>query len=352
MSVNDSEGLLTNLPVALIVMNQEMDVESATREALAMFGIRFHQDDYAACLEGISKALMSNPELIALIGASTLKLKHLGSRDHFRYGDGRRILDLTVFTMPPAGAMRYGVLLKDVTEQLQLERVRETTRNYLEQILDSLPLGIIVMDREMRITSVNRAQQDLFVLEGKDADLVHLVGMSSPDLFVEESQATWYSIQETVIQNGQLFLQANTTHIQRDGTPRVLSIAFSPLKNPEGFVTGAVRICEDITSRVKLEEKAREAELMAARLETLQQITVTLNHEINNALTSIMTGIGILTHIGEPIPENKRPTLDNMMSQTERIAAFLEQLQHLKEIKTVSYLGNSDEQMLKVDGVK
>lgn len=336
---------IAHMPACLLVMNDNMDLTAASREAFSLFGIRWRPGTCEQSLVELSTALTARHDLIGLIGASTLKLRRPGSRDTFRWEDGKRVFDVVVFTLPPADALQYGVQFIDISVRLESEQDRDSMRNYLEGILDSLPIGIVVTDRDMRITSMNTMQQLMLRFMNKDLSLLQAVGMSAAELFSEETDPSWNEIRKQVLENGET-MEGIVRRYSTAGSERIFSISLAPLHDIWGKITGAVRISDDITHQKALEDEVHRGEVLAARLETVQQLTVTIKHEINTALTGIVGGIALVRKTGEPVPEDKQPLLDDILQQAGRISDFVGRLAGLKKIKAVDYLKGSDRKMI------
>lgn len=344
---DNESSLISCLPMALAVLDENLDLVAASRDMFSLFGIRRSSEALDGDLAELSRSMESRRDLFTLVGASSLKLRSAGSRDYFRWTEGARVFDVCVFAVPKGDEFVYGVHLNETSRALELEKQRDLTRNYLEKILDSLPLGIVVMDRQALITTMNTAQQKILRLLGKNVSLVQAVGTGAEELLGEEPALPWAKIREQVIGGGET-LQWRTDELATPEGLRVFSIGIAPLRDTAGQVSGAVRIAEDVTMQVELEKKARTSELIAARFETLKQVTVTINHEVNTALTAIMSQVEIACTVGDQIPASKKPVLDSIMAQAERIADFVERLTAIKEIRTVDYLDGWNTKMLDV----
>lgn len=77
-------------------------------------------------------------------------------------------------------------------------------------------------------------------------------------------------------------------------------------------------------------------------LEILHQIAATINHEINNPLTSII-GQAEISEIAfdNGLEETLRKSLRNIIDQAERIRHITQKLEDLKEINTENYDGHA-----------
>jgi len=347
MSMN-MKNWSTHLPVPLVVLDENLDLIDATRAVFSMFRVRYRSSNKEQSLEELSKFLMGNSSFVSIVGEASLKLTRLGSQDRIRWNDGERVFDIDVSTMPPEDRLHYGLYFQNVTKQIEFERSRELTRNYLEQMIDSLPLGIVVVDCDMCVTAMNRVQQEYMALHGSPSSLLNAVGSRLCDLLPEHENLPWQDVAN------RLFVERKAINdiiynCKINGETRTFSVHVIPLKEESGEVIGAMHITDEITETLRLQEEARESEVLSARLETLQHTVVTLNHVINNKLMGIMCSIEVVRASGEPIPDSKQKVLADVMDEVDKIANFIRDLAHIKEIKITDYL-EGGEKMLDVYG--
>ncbi len=345
--MKSSETLLAYLAMPLVIMDENMDVIAASREAFALFGLRPDSGAGQPSLQNLANAMAAKPNLIPAIGALTFKLQHVGSKSRIPWQDESRHFNIEVFTLPADMGMHYGIHFIDITERVELERNLDATRTYLEGILDSIPLGIVVMNRLMQITAMNLRQQDILQMTGQEISRFQTVGMDAPGLFPAQQNPTWEDVQLAVMNDGQL-VKGVSRQTDSRGEEKVFSIEVAPLKNAKGDLVGAVRTCADITVQTRMEELTREAGLVIARLELVKQVSVTLHHEINNALAVLMGNLELINRYRESLPEDVLEMLGGIQEQSELIREFVIRFHKIKEIKTVDYTATDDEQMLHV----
>jgi nitrogen fixation/metabolism regulation signal transduction histidine kinase len=328
-----------------VIMDENMDLVAASQEAFSMFGMRLDVNEYKKQMEELSASMAAKTDLFSSVGASTFKLRHVGSKDTVHWQDDNRFYDITVFTLPAENGMHFGVHFADTTARIESEKSRDTARTYLEGILNSIPLGVVVMNRLMQVTAMNNRQQEIMKILGQDISLIQTVGMDAPKLFISQPEPSWEDVGQKVMNNGETVRGFFRQICGEDGE-KVFLIEVAPLKNDKTEIVGAVRICQDITVQTRLEEQAREAGLVIARLETVKQVAVTLNHEINNALAVLMGNLDIIDRCKQPIPEIIAELLTSVREQATRIGGFVERFSNIKEVKTVKYLESKSEQMI------
>ncbi len=351
--MSDEQRDIEHLPVPYLALDDSLNPVSASREAWRMFGVRVPlspaREDWAT----LADALANKRELIAMVGASTLRLRHVGSTDRFVWRDGERLFAVTVVVLPgiTGSDLRYGVCFEDKTAQTLYDRERENARRYLEATLDSLPAGVTVTDADLRITNMNRAETDFLKSVGAAGSLPDLAGRSAPDVYAmfPECAEAWNRARSDVLSGGQSIEHTMTATVA-DGTIRRRAVSIAPLRQAEERIAGTIRVSEDITERERMAAELRDAEAMAARFEAVQGVVATLNHEINNALTSVLGNAEMLRMLWDRTePEARQAMLVDIHAQAEKIAEVTNRLLTLKDIRVERYLDDTkygDDQLI------
>ncbi len=144
-------------------------------------------------------------------------------------------------------------------------------------ILESLTVGVVVIDLKGEIITFNRAAENITGLFsekviGKEFDKVF-----DPNFFLN-SHLDFKSLKD---------IQENAdveTEIRRKGKNTLyISLSISSVKNPKGKKIGIVFALQDITRLKKFEERANRTDRLAA----MGKIAVKIAHEIRNPLGSI-----------------------------------------------------------------
>jgi len=162
--------------------------------------------------------------------------------------------------------------LKD--KERELEVLRQDAENralaiegYNENILQSVPTGVMSFNEEMRIMKINLAAEK--ILEVKEDMIVgkyHIDALNKPitDLINDRK----------VVERGEL------SYITPSGKKIWLGLTLSPLKDEEGRIIGQILIFTDIT-RLKAFESQTE---LRARLSSLGEISAGIAHELRNPM--------------------------------------------------------------------
>ncbi|MEU4693524.1 PAS domain S-box protein [Actinoplanes sp. NPDC023714] len=121
---------------------------------------------------------------------------------------------------------------------------------------------------------------------------------------------------------GEQIRMDETTRIRRDGTPFVVSVIVSPIRDENGTVVAAAATERDITEA----KQTRERSARAARLESLGQLAGGVAHDFNNLLAIIMNYADFLAEevTGEAADDlaRIRDAADRARSLTSQLLLF------------------------------
>lgn len=93
---------------------------------------------------------------------------------------------------------------------------------------------------------------------------------------------------------------------------------------------------------LQLDQK-RNAEVRLRRLEAIEQIVRSVNHEINNPLMIISGNAEYLLAVLENADENLRAKLDSIIAEVRRIFLVTQRLKEIREPITQDYIGDKDQ---------
>jgi two-component system NtrC family sensor kinase len=161
-------------------------------------------------------------------------------------------------------------------EAMVSERTRELDeqKRFVEVVLQTLPLGLYVLDRDLAVVSANREADS--VLPGAP-----VAGAPFLDLVPPGKVETLRALLEEVLGQG-LVRQAEEEAVVGAET-RVFRFTAAPLRGPDRRITHAIVLVEDITLPKRLERQM----LLTERLTTTGSLVAGVAHEINNPLATI-----------------------------------------------------------------
>src|SRR5436190_915203 len=214
-------------------------------------------------------------------------------------------------------ANRQVALLQFQAEEIE-ERTRlrelQVSRNLIRGVIDSVPMGLALIDSSGNIPAANRALSERFGFEPAT-----LVGMAYMD-----SLGSWSnSPAERTFSTGKPE-RMRRAMIRPDGAQVLQEIASIPLFDQNGRPHQVVEVWEDITERVALQTQLVRAEKLAA----IGQLAASIAHEVGNPLQAIQGFLSLFLEQCPPDIPNER-FLKLAEEEIERIVQVLARLRDL-----------------------
>jgi len=159
---------------------------------------------------------------------------------------------------------------------------RERTRTLLYQILDSLEIGVVVLDSKCRLTMSNSSARSLLPEISHDSaglDILEIL-KARPDL---------HQMVDAAI-HSRTYVREVEHELGAAGDSRPAKITTLPLKDSQKGTTGTVLLVHDIREVAAMERQMRTAE----RLSSLGTLAATMAHEIRNPLEALDLNLALL----------------------------------------------------------
>src|SRR5262245_2877245 len=276
----------------------------------------------------LRRALNKRAPLVVWVGAwPALALPILG--DEHPIGAALLLYDegVEINTERAAAAAQLAASALDATQQLaalhlQAEEIEERTRlreiqisrNLIRGVIDSIPMGLALLDSAGIILAANRTLAARF-----DFEPAALVGMA-----YGQALGPWAeSPAAQTFENGAVG-KVRRTMMRPDGGQELHEITSIPLFDPNGRPHQVVEVWEDITERVALQTQLVRVEKLAA----IGQLAASIAHEVGNPLQAIQGFLALFLEQCPPETPNQR-FLQLAEEEIDRIVQVLARLRDL-----------------------
>ncbi len=200
----------------------------------------------------------------------------------------------------------YQRLEQKITE---FERLKE----FHENIVESIHIGIFAVDLEDKIESWNAQMEVMYAKSRAEA-----VRQPLATIFPAEFMAHFDSVREE--QGTHTFYKVRLA--LPTGETRVANIAIAPLLTRDFTVIGRIILVDDITDRIELEAQLTQAE----KLSSIGLLAAGVAHEVNTPLAVISSYTQMLAKQMRPLMEQDKrigPVLEKITQQTFRASEIV-----------------------------
>ena len=205
-------------------------------------------------------------------------------------------------------------------------------KNFNEDILKFMPDGVITVDHNGNISSINPAASSILQTEDQP-----IIGRNVWDLF--NSNISMIEEIGSSLSNKGVYRGYNQK-IQIGEKPKYINLTASRMSNPSGEVSGTVVIIQDTTEKKLLDDQIQKMD----RLASLGKFAAGIAHEIRNPLTGLSL---FLDDLHDKI--NNQPLISKNiqmgLAEVERLESFVNELldysspsRQKSALKNINYL--------------
>ena len=224
-----------------------------------------------------------------------------------------------------AVAIENALLLEE-----QARRAKELARlkDFNENIIESISVGVMVVNLHGRITNWNGALEQIYGLKREE-----VIGRRIAEVFQSEmlralrdlmSRGEWREGEPANIYK----FRAQTP----DGRDLTLNISLAALQSKTAKIEGSLIAIEDVTERVGLEAQLQQSD----KLSSIGLLAAGVAHEVNTPLAGISSYSQMLM---QQIPDNdpRRQLLEKIYRQTSRASSIVNNLLNFSRLTEARY---------------
>lgn len=195
-----------------------------------------------------------------------------GESSKFQVDDGTAVVQLQLVPFrDPAGSVTGVVgIAFDITERVRSDEEVRAGRKLLREVLEILPVGVLVLDRAGDILLHNLALKRIWgraIVQGEER---WRTGKGSWHDSGREIRADeWASVR--ALEQGQTSRRELIDIEAYDGQRKTIENYAAPIRDDDGAIIGAMVVNEDVTERVRAEEALRKTEKLLIDAEKLGQ---------------------------------------------------------------------------------
>ena len=192
-----------------------------------------------------------------------------------------------------------------------VQRTLNQMKSYIHYVVESMANGLISLDANGAVTTINRAAQELVGVSETESKSLEIDRILPP-------HAT--EIQE-VLEHNHTILNKEIVLKHRGGLAIPVNLSATQVKDERGAKLGVVVLLHDMREMVELQERAKRAEHLAS----IGRMAATVAHEVRNPLSSIRGFAQFFANLFQEKTEERTYALA-MMKESNRLNRVVSEL--------------------------
>jgi len=198
-------------------------------------------------------------------------------------------------------------------KELELEKLKTSAEEkagraeaYNENILQSVPSGVISIDNDLRIRSINHSAE-------------YILGINSSDTIGKQFSNVFKEPLSSIINEKQPLARNEYQYVTSDNRHIWLGITSSELLNGEGVKIGYTFVFSDLTDIKSLQVQVE----LKHRLSQLGEMSAGISHELRNSMSVIS---GYATLLGKKVEDTNKSTVESITSEIAHMDQIISEL--------------------------
>ncbi|BFM40334.1 PAS domain S-box protein [Synechocystis sp. LKSZ1] len=246
-------GLLEEAADAILLTDLQGNILEANQKAELLLGYPLAE------LTTLQVTQLHPPEELERVGSTFAEITQQQRTQVLditcRRRDGGTVpVDITASVINLKGEVLVQGIFRDITERKQIELALRESQQFLQMVLDTVPIAVFWKDRASNYLGANRR----FLQDAGLSSVAELIGKNDFDLLWGATEAKAYRADDCmVMEGGEAKLGIIETVSKSDNQIHWAETNKLPLRNLAGEVVGVLGTSQDITERKNAENSLR-----------------------------------------------------------------------------------------------
>lgn len=243
---NFQQAILDNAPVAIYAYGPDHQVYFFNKEAEKLFPAEKERLQAAVGHGGREEEIFENKDIV-----------DVPEQEYVREDGTKLLLHLIKAPVFDREGKPFMVLAiaEDITQKKQQEKQIRDSKNFLQNVVDNLPIALSVKNCDGKYILWNKKSEDLFGVSAKD-----VIGRDNyrTDITKEQAEFLRDADKKVFESKRELNIPQELISTPAEGV-KIMHTVKTPLYKPDGAPDYLLNVSEDITVKTKMEKQIREA---------------------------------------------------------------------------------------------